>query len=370
MLARTLGLMAALALPVVAEAGTFETSAGTVDVIPVIEDLDQPWAVAFLPDGGFLITERGGKLLRIFKDGPRREVTGVPEVRASGQGGLLDVVLDPDFEQNNTIYLSYSEPDGFRSARTAIARATLVGDRLEKLSVIFRQKPTQSGGRHFGSRIVPDGNGGLYITLGDRGEVSYAQSARTSLGKVVHLDLTRSGDGTPNFAGQPDASVPTEMWSIGHRNPQGAALDETGQLWTVSHGAAGGDEVNRPERGKNYGWPEISYGRHYTGGKIGIGTRKDGMEQPVWYWDPSIAPSGMAIYSGKLWPDWAGDIFVGSLKFDLISRLDREGAQITGEEQLFPEEFIRIRDVREGPDGALWFLAVGDGALYRMTPAD
>ncbi|MEO1491448.1 MAG: PQQ-dependent sugar dehydrogenase [Pseudomonadota bacterium] len=370
MLARTLGLMAALALPACAQAKTYETSAGPVDVVPVIQDLDNPWAVAFLPDGGYLITERDGKLLRFGSDGSRREVSGVPEVRASGQGGLLDVVLDPDFAQNKTIYLSYSEPEGFRSAHTAVARATLLGNDLEKVSVIFRQKPTQTGGRHFGSRIVPDGKGGIYVTLGDRGEASYAQSTRNTIGKVVHLDLTRAADGVPSYAGTPDAAVPTEMWSIGHRNAQGAALDETGQLWTVSHGARGGDEINRPEKGKNYGWPEISYGTTYGGTRIGRGTALEGMEQPVFYWDPSIAPSGMTIYSGKLWPEWAGDIFVGSLKFDYVSRLDRNGTEIAGEERLFPDAFIRIRDVREGPDGALWFLAVGDGALYRMTPAD
>ena len=359
---RFLTALVLLASPAMAE--RLQTSAGPVDVKPVVSGLDTPWAVAFLPDRGYLITERDGALLRITPDGRRETLSGVPEVRARGQGGLLDVVLDPGFAENATIYLSYSEPVGIRSARTAVARARLDGTYLRDLDVIFRQQPEQTGGRHFGSRIVPDGEGGLYVTLGDRGEADLAQSIGRDMGKVVRINA----DGTPRDNG----AFPGHghLWSIGHRNPQGAALDETGQLWTVAHGARGGDEINRPEAGKNYGWPVISYGQTYAGFQIGEGTRKDGMEQPLWYWDPSIAPSGMAIYSGKLWPEWAGDIFVGSLKFDMISRLDRDGARIVGEEQLFQGRFGRIRDVREGPEGALWFLAEADGTLYRVTPAE
>lgn len=343
---------------------TFETSSGRVEVVTIVEDLDSPWSVAFLPDDGMLITERDGVLWHLDEAG-RREVANVPEVRASGQGGLLDVVPDPDFAGNRTIYLSYAEPVGVISARTAVARARLAedGTALESVEVIFRQQPEQRGGRHFGSRIVPDGKGFLFVTLGDRGQAELAQDLGTHMGKIVRI-------GT-------DGALPVDnpfredraIWSYGHRNPQGAALDETGRLWTVAHGARGGDEINRPEPGRNYGWPVITYGVDYSGAKIGEGTAKPGMEQPVWYWDPSIAPSGMMIYSGKLWPEWAGDIFVGSLKFDLISRLDREGDSITDEERLLQDSFARIRDVREGPDGAIWFLSEGDGALYRMTPA-
>ncbi|MEM1298668.1 MAG: PQQ-dependent sugar dehydrogenase [Pseudomonadota bacterium] len=343
-----------------------ETSAGLVEVVPVVEDLDTPWAVAFLPDGGFLITERDGTLLRISPDGARAQVSGVPDVRASGQGGLLDVVLDPGFAENNLIYLSYSEPEGFRSARTVVAKARLTGTVLEGLEVIFRMEPATSGGRHFGSRIVPDGEGHLFITTGDRGSSDEAQNPNTHIGKVIRIRDDGSVPADNPFSN--GAALP-EIWSIGHRNPQGAALDAEGNLWTVSHGARGGDEINQPQSGRNYGWPIISYGTTYGGTKIGEGTAKPGMEQPVFYWDPSIAPSGMMIYSGKLWPAWAGHIFVGSLKFDLITRLERDGGQISGEEHLFRDRFTRIRDVREGPEGAIWFLSVGDGALYRMRPA-
>lgn len=369
-------LLALLGTP--AMANWFKTSAGPVEVLPVVADLDTPWSVAFLPDGGWLITEREGTLLLIGADGERRPVSGIPDVRASGQGGLFDVVLDPDFATSRVIYLSYAEPVDFRSARTAVARAVLEGDRLADLKVIFRQDPATTGGRHFGGRIVPDGHGGLFVTLGDRGEAQQAQDLTNHLGKIVHI----TDDGQPRsgaargkaFKRALGTDLPplakTDIWSFGHRNPQGAALDQSGQLWTVEHGARGGDEVNRSDLGKNYGWPVISYGTHYSGAKIGTGTAHDGMEQPAWYWDPSIAPSGMMIYSGKLWSEWAGDIFVGSLKFDTISRLDRDGATIAREERILDDRYPRIRDVREGPDGAIWFLSVGDGALYRMRPAD
>ena len=347
-----------------ASADNHQTSAGPVTVTPMITGLDNPWSVAFLPDGKLLITERDGKLLLADTGtGGKTPVSGVPEVFASGQGGLLDVVLDPDFAENRILYLSYSEPVGLFSAGTAVMRAELQDTALASQQVIFRQTPEARGGRHFGSRIVPDGKGNLFITLGDRGDDELAQDLGTHHGKVVRI---RTDGSIP-----PDNPFPQNpaIWSYGHRNAQGAALDEAGRLWTISHGARGGDEVNRPEAGKNYGWPVISFGTQYTGGKIGEGTAKAGMEQPVWYWDPSIAPSGAVIYSGKLWPEWAGDIFTGSLKFDMISRLDRDGDAVLSEERLFPGEFIRIRDVREGPDGAIWFLAVGDGTLFRMEPA-
>ena len=363
-------LRLALALLLIASPATakvFDTSAGRVNVTAVVEDLDNPWAVAFLPDGRFLITERDGALVLVSGDGQaRQQVSGVPEVRARGQGGLLDAVLDPDFAQNSVIYFSFSEPVGVLSARTAVARAVFNGDsaRLDQVQVIFRQDLDSRGGRHFGSRIVPDGQGNLWITTGDRGDAGQAQ-ANNHIGKVIRILADGGVPGDNPFVGTP---MPDQVWSMGHRNAQGAAMDEQGRLWTVSHGASGGDEINQPEAGKNYGWPVISYGTHYSGNKIGIGTEGPGMEQPKWYWDPSIAPSGMMIYSGKLWPDWAQDIFVGSLKFDFISRLDRSDTAITGEEQLFLDDYARIRDVREGPDGAIWFLAAGDGTLYRASP--
>ncbi len=351
-----------------AQAERLETESSAVEVTPVVTGLDSPWSVAFLPGDALLVTEIDGRLLLVEGD-RRREVSGVPKVRFSGQGGLLDVVPDPAFATNTVIYFSFSERVGSFSARTAVARAKLnqLSARLDDVEIIFRQRPEARGGRHFGSRIVPDGKGGLWVTLGDRGDRPEAQNAANTIGAVVRI----SADGVPLENGY--FSSAGELWSIGHRNPQGAAIDELGRLWTVSHGARGGDEINRPEAGKNYGWPIISYGTHYSGAKIGVGTAKDGMEQPIWYWDPSIAPSGMAIYSGKLWPEWKGDIFVGSLKFDMLVRLDREsdgtGDTITGAENLFRDRFIRIRDVREGPEGAIWFLAQGDGTLYRITPA-
>ena len=234
------------------------------------------------------------------------------------------------------------------------------------MTVILRQTPDRRAGFHYGSRIVPDGKGNLFVTFGDRGDDDQAQDPNGTLGKVIRITTDGSipaGNPFANGGGRP------EIWSIGHRNPQGAALDEAGRLWTVSHGARGGDEINRPEAGKNYGWPVISYGTEYSGAKIGIGTERAGMEQPLWYWDPSIAPSGMMIYSGRLWPAWKGDIFVGALKYALLSRLDRDGDRVTGEERLFPRTYGRIRDVREGPQGGIWFLSESQGTLYRMMPA-
>lgn len=362
-LVATATLAAALAFS--ASAKTYQTSAGKVEVTQVVSGLDNPWAVAFLPSGQFVITERDGPLLLVSANGAERQrISGAPAVYAQGQGGLLDVVLDPDFPRNKVLYLSYAEPAGSQ-ARTAVLRAVLdeANAALTQQKVIFRQNPAARGGRHFGSRIVPDGKGNLWVTLGDRGVRKRAQDISRQWGKVVRIKATGGGANGNPYPADP------ELWSIGHRNAQGAAMDAQGRLWTVSHGAAGGDEINQPKAGRNYGWPVISFGRHYSGGKIGEGTAKSGMEQPVWYWDPSIAPSGMTIYSGKLWPEWKGDIFVGALKFDYVSRLDRNGTAISGEEQLFRDDFIRIRDVREAPDGSLWFLAVGDGGLFQVTPS-
>jgi glucose/arabinose dehydrogenase len=347
-----------------------ETSAGPVRVARVAGSFAHPWALAFLPSGAMLVTERGGKLWWLNADGGRVEVAGIPAVKAAGQGGLLDVVAARDFAESREIFLTYSEPVEGKS-RTAVAVARLADDgkNLENLRVIFRQSPAVDSEHHYGSRVVEAPDGALWITLGERGLSTQAQNLMAHLGKVVRI--ARDGSVPPGnpFAGgigQP------EIWSYGHRNVQGAALDPaTGALWTVEHGAKGGDEINRPEAGKNYGWPVISYGTTYAGTEIGAGTHREGMEQPVFYWDPSIAPSGMLIYSGKLWPDWTRDIFVGALKFKLISRLGRDGDAVTGEERLFEGVYGRIRDVREGPDGAIWFLTDEDeGALYRVSPAN
>jgi glucose/arabinose dehydrogenase len=348
----------------------FATSAGEVAVLQVAGPFSHPWAVAFLPENVMLVTERGGRLWRVTEDGARTEVAGAPVVEAKGQGGLLDVVAARDFAATREIFLSFSEPENELS-RTAVAVARLSdnGESLENLRILFRQQPAVSSSHHYGSRIVEALDGTLWVTLGERGIETQAQNQISHLGKVVRIARDGSVPRDNPFIG---GFGKAEIWSYGHRNPQGAALDPaTGKLWTVEHGAKGGDEVNKPEPGKNYGWPVISYGTTYAGTKIGTGTESGGMEQPIHYWDPSIAPSGMMIYSGKLWPDWQGDIFVGALKFKLISRLDRQGDHITGEEQLFAEKYGRIRDVREGPDGAIWFLTdEGEGGLYRVTPAN
>ncbi len=343
---------------------TLPVKGGSVKVERMLSGLDEPWAVGFLPDGGYLVTERDGVLLHVA-EGRRTEVEGVPEVFAKGQGGLLDVVVARDFAQSREIFLSFAEPDG-RVAGTALAVAKLSPDnsRLTGLRVLFRQENKTKAGQHFGSRIVEALDGTLFLTVGERGERDLAQDTYRANGSVIRINR----DGTvptdnPFVSG---GGLP-QVYSYGHRNPQGAALDEDGSLWTVEHGARGGDEVNRPQAGKNYGWPVISYGRHYTGLKIGEGAAKTGMEQPEFYWDPSIAPSGMVIYTGDMFPDWRGDIFVGSLKFNFISRLERSGGNIVQAEELFSDRFDRIRDVRQAPDGSIWFLSVGDGALYRIS---
>ncbi len=337
---------------------------GTVTVQKMLSNLDEPWAVAFLPGGGYLVTERAGALIHVA-GGKWTEVLGVPKVFAKGQGGLLDVVAARDFAQSREIFLSYAEPDG-RAAGTALAVAKLSPDntRLTSLRVLFRQENKTGAGQHFGSRIVEAPDGTLFLTVGERGDADLAQDTFKANGSVIRINRDGSvPSDNPFVAG---GGLP-QVYSYGHRNPQGAALDEDGNLWTVEHGARGGDEINRPEAGKNYGWPVISYGRHYIGLKIGEGTSKPGMEQPIFYWDPSIAPSGMMIYTGGMFPDWRGDIFVGSLKFDFIARLERSGGTVKQAEELFRDRFERIRDVRQAPDGSIWFLSVGDGALYRIS---
>ncbi|MEM9229874.1 MAG: PQQ-dependent sugar dehydrogenase [Pseudomonadota bacterium] len=340
------------------------TDAGPVAVTRMVSGLEEPWALAFVPGGSLLITERDGRLWHL-SGSERISVSGVPEVAQLGQGGLLDVVVARDFAQTRSLFLSYSKPEG-RGAKTALATARLSDDgtALEDLAVIFEMSEASGQGQHFGSRIVEARDGTLFLTIGDRGARGEAQNPDVHNGKVIRVNRDGSIPADNPFAS--GGALP-HIWSIGHRNPQGAALDAEGNFWTVAHGARGGDEINRPQAGKNYGWPVISYGVHYSGASIGQGTTREGMEQPLHYWDPSIAPSGMMIYSGRLFPDWAGDIFVGSLKFDMISRLDT-GAGVREAERLFPGIYTRIRDIREAPDGSIWFLSVGDGAAYRITP--
>lgn len=336
-----------------------------VSVTPLIQGLDTPWAVAALPDGGLLVTERDGALLHI-DGGAANMVRGVPDVQVGGQGGLLDVTAARDFAQSRAIFLTYSKPQpGGAGTALAVARLSEDGSRLEGLQVIFEAAPGSSGGRHFGSRVVEGPDGTLFVTIGDRGDRPSAQDRSNHNGTVVRVN--RDGSVPPDnpFVGQ--AGIQPEIWSFGHRNPQGAGFDATGQLWTSEHGARGGDELNRVQKGANFGWPVISYGRHYSGLKIGEGTSKPGMEQPVHYWDPSMAPSGLMVYQGDMFPEWRGDIFVGSLKFDYIARLEVSGGSAREAEQIETSETGRVRDIIEAPDGSILFLSVGDGAVYRMA---
>ncbi|WP_371223909.1 PQQ-dependent sugar dehydrogenase [Roseovarius sp. 2305UL8-3] len=345
-------------------AHALQSSAGELQVSVVADGLDQPWGFGFLPGGGVLITEKAGRLLYL-RDGQRFTVGGVPPVADRGQGGLLDVLVPRDHSDSRDVYFTFAkrQPDG---EGTAVARAQLSADgrSLSNWIVIFEMEPGSSGGRHFGSRLVEGRDGYLYFTIGDRGDRPSAQDLSRENGSVLRIARDGSVPSDNPFVGQNGAQP--EIWSYGHRNPQGAALDGDGTLWVAEHGARGGDEVNRVRKGANYGWPVISYGRHYSGLKIGEGTSKPGMEQPEFYWDPSMAPSGMMIYSGKLWPDWAGDIFVGSLKFDYVARLSGDPLQEV--EQLSSRITERVRDVREAPDGSIWVLSVGQGALYRLAP--
>jgi aldose sugar dehydrogenase len=344
--------------------------AGAVRVQTVARGLEHPWALAFLPDGRMLVTERPGRLRTVERDGRVSEpLAGVPQVQAGGQGGLLDAALDPRFAENRLVYLSYAEP-GEGGAGTAVARGRLGEGRLEDVRVIYRQQPKVEGSNHFGSRLVFARDGTLFVTQGDR--FSYrdkAQDLSVGLGKIVRIKPDGSVPQDNPFVGR--AGVRPEIWSHGHRNVQSAALHpQTGQLWTVEHGARGGDELNRPEAGKNYGWPVITYGVDYSGAKIGEGTAKPGMEQPVYYWDPVIAPSGMTFYTGDAFPDWKGSILVGSLRPGLLVRLTLEGGRVVREERYLGDLRERIRDVRQGPDGLLYLLTDSrDGRILRVMPA-
>lgn len=341
------------------------TSAGPARISRVAGGLDTPWAFGFLPGGAVMVTERPGRLLYIGANGSRHEVDGLPEVAARGQGGLLDLLIPRDFDRNREIFLTFSEPRG-RNAGTAVLKAQLSNDNrhLVNATVIFRMSEYSDSKRHFGSRLAEAPGGTLFVTIGERGDRPSAQDLHRHNGSIVHI--TRDGEPA---AGNPDLGADTlpEIWSFGHRNPQGLAFDLNDQLWAIEHGARGGDELNHIRKGANYGWPVIAYGRHYTGFPIGEGTHKPGMEQPEHYWDPSIAPSGMTFYSGRLWPEWRGDLFVGSLKFNYISRL--EGAPFREAEQIQSSLTGRVRDVREAPDGSIYFLSVDNGALFRLAPA-
>lgn len=340
-------------------------------LVTVADGLDHPWGLAFLPDGRMLVTERAGMLRIVEKDGRMTApLTGVPAVYAQGQGGLLDVVLAPDFATSRMIYLSYAEPGENGTAGTAVARGRLGDDGggISNVEVVFRQQPKVTGGVHFGSRLVFARDGNLFITTGDRQQRPYVQDLTRQQGKVIRIRTDGAVPSDNPFVNSDGTR--SAIWSYGHRNVQGAALHpETGALWTVEHGARGGDEINTPKKGKNYGWPVITYGRDYSGAGIGEGQRKEGMEQPVHYWDPSIAPSGLLFYTGDRFPQWKGSLFVGALSFRLLSRLELDGERVTFEERLLQDYRQRIRDVRQGPDGYIYLLTdEGDGRILRLEP--
>lgn len=338
-----------------------------MDIAPVVTGLEEPWGLAFLPDGSFLITERGGSL-KLGRGEDLLVVAGVPEVLVDGQGGLLDVLVPADFATSRDVWLSFAAATGAGGATAAgFGQLSEDGTRLTDFRTVFTGDG-HPGGRHFGSRLVEMPDGTIALTTGDRGtgpEGLQSQDPQASVGKVILLNR----DGSPAIA--QDGWLPGAM-SLGHRNIQGAALDLSGRLLTVEHGARGGDELNAPVAGKNYGWPVITYGVDYSGDPIGQGQALAGMEQPLHYWDPSIAPSGLMVYSGTLIPEWKGDIFFGSLNSDFLGRLDTDTPAATGfaEERISGPETGRVRDVVEAPDGSIWFLSVYDGAVYRMAPAE
>ena len=336
----------------------------TPRVEPIVKGLDTPWAIAPLANGQVLITEKSGRLILADANG-RHRVSGVPRVRNQGQGGLLDITLARDFARTRALFLTYakSQPGGGSGTALATAQLSQDGRRLLNVTELFEMRHGSSGGRHFGSRVVHAADNTLYVTIGDRGDRPKAQDLSSHNGTVIRLNRDGSIPRDNPFVNRAD--VLPEIWSYGHRNPQGADIAPSGTLWISEHGAKGGDEVNRIRKGANFGWPVISYGVHYSGAKIGVGTAKAGMQQPAFYWDPSIAPSGLLVYSGKMFPEWRGHIFVGSLKFDYIARLT--GSPLREVAQIKSGSTERVRDIVEGPDGSIWFLSVGNGTVYRMT---
>lgn len=362
-----LPLAAALTLTVAfpLHAATFETEAGPMEITEIADGFDMPWGVDFLPDGGFLVTEIAGTLVRVDAEGGRTEVSGVPQVVAQGQGGLLDVAVARDFGESREIFLTYSKPqDSGAGTALMVARLNEAGDGLTGGRVLFEMAEGGNTTQHYGSRVTEAADGTLFVTVGERGKADLAQSLGHHNGTVVRVARDGTVPSDNPFVGQ-DGALP-EIWSYGHRNPQGAAMDGEGRLWAVEHGARGGDEINRIEPGTNYGWPEISYGTNYNGSKIGVGTEAEGMAQPEHFWDPSIAPSGMAILSDAI-PGWDGHIVIGSLKFDSLHVLDPED---WSEEVIRTRETARVRDVAEAPDGSVWFISEDRGAIYRLAPAD
>lgn len=341
-------------------------------VVTVTDGLKNPWGIAFLPDGRMLVTERVGTMRIVSADGKKGPaLAGLPDIVSRGQGGLLDVVLAPDFATSKRIYFSYSEPaEEGKGNSTAVSHAVLAGDKLEQVTRIFSQQPKIESTAHFGSRLVFNPDGTLFVTLGDRySAMQDAQTLNNHQGKVVRINTDGSAPQDNPYINT--AGALPEIWSIGHRNVQGAALHpETGKLWTAEHGPQGGDEINLTEPGKNFGWPVITYGENYGGGKIGEGTQKDGMEQPLYKWVPSIAVAGFIFYTGDKFPSWKGDLLMTSLRAQTLVRLTLDGEKVVDEERLLTEEVgERLRHIAQGPDGFIYLLSdESDGKIYRLEP--
>jgi glucose/arabinose dehydrogenase len=372
-----MAIIPVLAMGNASAATVFETEESPIQIETLAAGLDHPWGMAFLPEGGMLVTERSGTMRFVSPDWTVSDpIAGVPEVVAVGQGGLLDVVLHPGFAENRLVYWTYAEPGEGQTNGTAIARGRLAEDyaALTDVEVIFRQEPKVASANHFGSRLAFDRDGHLWATLGERQQARYrvlAQDLGTHLGKVIRIRDDGSVPEDNPFVGRPDA-LP-EIWSYGHRNPQGMAMHPvTGAIWTHEHGPRGGDELAIPKAGENHGWPLFSYGTEYSGEPItDLKEHPPEFARPVYSWTPSIAPSGLAFYDADAIPEWKGDLFIGALAGAHLVRLELDGEAVVHEEQLLADLGRRIRDVEVGPDGALYLLTDrSNGEILRLAPAD
>lgn len=361
--------------PATAQEAVFETESGAIAVETVAVGLEHPWALAFLPDGRFLVTERPGRMRIVAPDGSLSQpVEGVPEVYQRNQGGLLDLALHPDFAGNGLVYFTFSHPvDG--EAGTAVGRGALVADaqppRLEDVEIVFTMNNKNRSGRHFGSRLVFADDGSIFFSIGDRGTMERAQDPLDHAGTVMRINADGSVPEDNPFLG--NDAVDDHIWSWGHRNIQGMAVHpETRVVWTHEHGPRGGDEINIPQAGENHGWPIITHGVHYSGATIGEGiTEREGLVSPLYHWTPSIAPSGMAFYEGSVFPQWQGDLLVGALAGTALHRVGLDGQEVVADERMLGEMGARIRDVRVGADGHVYLLTdAANGRLLRLSPAE